>query len=78
VAQSNEAAAQWFKKAAEQGDAQAQHSLELMFASGRGVAQSDLEAAKWHKRAADQGYAPAQGTQRAERQSGSPMVKTGN
>ena len=60
VPQSDKEAVQWFKKAAEQGYADAQYNLGCMYANGRGVPQSDKEAAKWLHKAADQGYANAQ------------------
>jgi len=60
VAQSDEEAGKWWRKAADQGNVQAQYSLGLMFAEGRGVAQSDEEAGKWWRKAADQGHATAQ------------------
>ena len=53
------AAAQWFKKAAEQGDADSQFYVGAMLAVGSGVEQSYAEAAHWFKRAADQGHAEA-------------------
>ena len=55
MAQSYEEAARWFRRAAEQGHAEAQIHLGDLFAAGRGVGQSDVEAARWHKKAADQG-----------------------
>ena len=45
---------------AEQGDAEAQFNLGLMYDSGRGVPQDGAEALKWLRLAADQGYADAQ------------------
>ena len=45
--------------AAEQGYADAQFSLGLMYDSGQGVAQNYVEAAKWYRRAAEQGEAAA-------------------
>ena len=48
------------QKAAEQGDAEAQNRLGLMYATGRGVAQDDATAVLWYQKAADQGYAPGQ------------------
>jgi len=50
----------FFRKAAEQGDAEAQNSLGVMYAKGEEVVQSDTEAAKWYKKAAEQGLATAQ------------------
>jgi TPR repeat protein len=52
----------WYRKAAEQGFAEAQNNLGLMCALGRGVTQDDAEAVKWYRKAAEQGYAPAQNT----------------
>ena len=57
VAQSDVEAARWFRKAADQGDAEAQCHLGDMFAEGRGEAQNDEEAARWYRKAADQGHA---------------------
>ena len=48
------------KRAAEQGDADAQNSLGVMYAKGQGVAQNDAEAVKWLREAAEQGEAKAQ------------------
>ena len=56
VPQSDVEAARWYRKAADQGGAGAQHNLGLMFAQGRGVAQSHVEAARWYRKAADQGH----------------------
>jgi hypothetical protein len=60
VAQSDGEAAQWFRKAADQGNATAQFTLGGLFSQGRGVAQSDAEAARWCRKAADQGFKEAQ------------------
>ena len=46
---------------AEQGDAQAQYNLGVLYAKGRGVAQDFKEAVKWYRKAAEQGDAFAQG-----------------
>ncbi len=48
------------RRAAEQGDADAQYDLGLMYATGRGVPQDDGEAVRWFRRAAEQGLAGAQ------------------
>lgn len=45
---------------AEQGDAEAQHNLGVMYDIGRGVQQDYAEAVKWYKKAADQGNVNAQ------------------
>ena len=57
VAHCDVEAARWFRKAADQGDAEAQCHLGDMFAEGRGEAQNDEEAARWYRKAADQGHA---------------------
>ena len=49
----------WYSKAAEQGDARAQHNLDVI-AAGRGVTQDDKEAVKRYREAAEQGDAKAQ------------------
>jgi len=51
---------QEYMKAAEQGDAEAQHSLGLMYANGQGVTQDYKEAVKWYAKAAEKGLAGAQ------------------
>jgi len=48
------------RQKAEQGDAEAQFSLGLMYKNGRGVAQDDRQAVAWFQKGADQGYAEAQ------------------
>ena len=45
---------------AEQGDAEAQSSLGLMYSDGSGVPRNDVEAVRWYRLAADQGFGPAQ------------------
>lgn len=45
----------WFKKAAEQGDAEAQFGLGVMFANGNGTPQDYAMAARWFIKAAEQG-----------------------
>ena len=46
-------------KAAEQGDAEAQTSLGLMYDNGKGVPQDYAEAVKWYRKAAEQGHLAA-------------------
>ena len=53
-------AANWFRKAADQGHASAQSNLGNMYSNGRGVPQNYAEARKWRGLAADQGNATAQ------------------
>jgi len=45
---------------AEQGDAQAQYNLGVMYDKGRGVPQDYKEAVKWYRLAAEQGVREAQ------------------
>ncbi len=61
VPQSDEEAAKWFHKAAEQGNTDAQFNLGILYAVGQGVPQSDAEAVKWFRKAAEQGHAKAKG-----------------
>jgi len=49
-----------FRASAEQGDADAQYNLALMYDRGVGVEEDDAEALKWYRLAAGQGYAKAQ------------------
>jgi hypothetical protein len=37
----------WYRRAAEQGDSQAQYSLGLLYEKGQGVPRDIVEAAKW-------------------------------
>ncbi len=53
------AAASWYRKAAEQGDAFAQDRLGYQYANGLGVTQDYAAAAIWYRKAADQGQADA-------------------
>ena len=54
------AAADSYRKAADQGNAMAQNNLAMMYALGEGVPRDDKEANKWFLRAAEQGDAGAQ------------------
>ena len=53
---------EWYRKAAGQGDADAQYALGAMYAKGDGVARDDTQAAEWYRKAAGQGVAWAQAT----------------
>ena len=44
-------AVQWYRKAAEQGDADAQYKLGLCYQDGRGVGKDEGEAEKWQDKA---------------------------
>ena len=45
-------AAEWYRKAAEQGDAPAQGTLDMLYVMGQVVPQSDVEAYYWFDLAA--------------------------
>ncbi len=53
-------AASWYRKAADQGDADAQAKLGSLYYTGHGVPQDYAQAASWIRKAADQGDADAQ------------------
>ncbi len=61
VPQDDAEAVRWYRLAADQGLADAQFSLGVMYAIGDGVPKDDAEAARWYRLAADQGYVSAQG-----------------
>ncbi|HEX8989903.1 MAG TPA: tetratricopeptide repeat protein [Rhodocyclaceae bacterium] len=50
----------WFRRAAEQGHADAQFALGHFYARGEGVARDDAQAFAWWRKAAEQGIAGAQ------------------
>lgn len=56
--QNPETAIEWYRKAADQDDADAMYRLGLCL--DKGNAENLEEAAKWYKRAADKGHAEAQ------------------
>jgi TPR repeat protein len=53
-------ALKWFRKAADQGEANAQNILGAMYYYGQGVAQNYALAVRWYRKAADQGHPTAQ------------------
>jgi TPR repeat protein len=53
-------AVEWYRKAAEQGDVQAQTRLGYMYGEGRGVAKDEAKAVELYRKAAEQGNAQAQ------------------
>jgi TPR repeat protein len=55
-------AAKWFRKAAKQGEANAQCTLGMMYIIAQGVAQDYIEAYKFLKLAADQNHENAMTT----------------
>ena len=60
VPQDNREAFRWYRKAAEQGLAEAQHNLGFMYGEGQGVTKDDKQAVDWYRKAAEQGFANAQ------------------
>ena len=50
----------WYRKAADQGDAQAEFNVGAMYASGAGVEPDQSEAFKWYQKSAEHGFAMAQ------------------
>lgn len=55
-------AAEWYRKAAEQGDIDAQLHLASLYRDGRGVVRDMVQAATWYRKAAEQGDVGAQAT----------------
>jgi uncharacterized protein len=53
-------AIKWFRKAAEQGVAEAQFNLGCAYANGKGVTKDADKALKWFRKAAEQGDPSAQ------------------
>lgn len=55
----NEEAFGYYRKSAEQGDADGEYGLAGMYASGEGVKKDPQEALRWFVKAAEQGHAQA-------------------
>jgi hypothetical protein len=53
-------AAQWYRKAADQGHPHAQFTLGVCYVNGKGVTSDQVEAVNWWRKSAEQGYADAQ------------------
>jgi TPR repeat protein len=53
-------AMRWDRKAADQGNAQAQNRIGWLYQNGLGVARDYVEAMRWYRMAADHGNVPAQ------------------
>jgi TPR repeat protein len=60
VDENNVIAVDWYRKAAEQGNPDAQRELGLMYDYGEGVEINDEIAADWFRKAAKQGHSDAQ------------------
>ena len=50
----------WFRKAAEQGNAEGQYNLGVRYLQGEGVAKDATEGVKWLRKAAEQGNTEGQ------------------
>ena len=50
----------WYRKAAEQGFAEAQYNLGVCYNNGHGITQDYKQAVRWYRKAAEQGHARAQ------------------
>ena len=59
VKQDDKEAAQWFRKAADQGDAESQFALSVMYSTGIVFKKDEVEGEAWLRKAADQGYTAA-------------------
>jgi TPR repeat protein len=55
-AEYNEEAAQYFRRAADQGDADGQYGLAMLYAAGEGVGRDAAAARDWLERAGNQGH----------------------
>ncbi len=55
-----EEAVKWFRKAAENGYADAQNRLGARYSNGQGVIKDEEEAFRWFLKAAEQGHSKAQ------------------
>ena len=53
-------AAEWYRKAADQNDLDAQYKLGVCYEKGEGVGKDLKEAAKWYRKAAEKGIVEAQ------------------
>ncbi len=60
ISTDNSKAAEWYRKAANQGDDYAQVILGYMYENGIGTTVNKAEAVKWYRKAANQGNAAAQ------------------
>lgn len=58
-AEENEEALEWYRKAADQGDASGQFGLGQMLSLGEGAGRDPATGLQWMRRAAAQGYLPA-------------------
>ena len=61
VPQDEKQAVEWYRKAAEAGNALAMYNLGWMYAKGRGVPQDEKQAVEWLHKAAQAGHPLAPG-----------------
>lgn len=60
VIKSYSEAAEWFRKAAEERNAEAQYNMATLYENGYGVPKDYLQAVEWYIKAAEQGHPVAQ------------------
>jgi len=60
LSQDDKEVAEWFRKAAEQGNPRTSNPLGVKYRDAVGVSQDDKETAEWLRKFAEQGYAEAQ------------------
>jgi TPR repeat protein len=60
VTQNYAEAVKWFRKAAGQGNAEAEDDLGCCYRDGQGVVKDDVEAVKWFRKSAEQGFGEAE------------------
>jgi len=60
IPKNDETAAEWYRKAALQGDPEGEYHLGICYARGLGVPKNEALAFKWFSRAAQEGNASAQ------------------
>ncbi|MFZ0616926.1 MAG: tetratricopeptide repeat protein [Chthoniobacterales bacterium] len=60
IAKNDESAADWYRKAALQGDAEGQYHLGLCYDRGLGVPKNTILALEWYRKSARQGNTAAQ------------------
>ena len=60
IAQDDAEAYKWYRKAAEQGHADAQCKLGFVYSSDKCTPQDQAEGTRWYRKAAEQGHADAQ------------------
>ena len=74
----NEKAVVWFRKGADQGNADAEYGLGVMYIKGEGVEKNFPEAIVWIKKAADQGQVMAMRTYATALENGELGVNVDN